>query len=553
MRLALTISLLCAVAACLPAAGPPAPPRTLPGDAHDLVLLHPARPYRLRLHLQQGRKAFHHEWAGQMAVLFAHLDTNRDGVLSQAEARLAPSRAQWEQMTRGEMHIDPDPAPAFADLAAGKEKIAVEQVSAYYRDSSAGPLQLTWAWRPPAAGDPLGDTLFRLLDTNRDGKLSRAELEAAHRVLARLDVDEDEIISQGELMGQPNVVFDAASLTARGGIHEAAKGGLPMFSCCPDQPPGPLVQALLARYDRDKNGKLSAAEIGLPADLFRKLDSNGDGQLDAAELARWFVEPADVELIVPLERRPNRVIEVVRPTALPVVPMRDGLTIVLDGWAIDVTALAPSPRTMRPAFPRPANSFRALDVERKGYLDEKTLYRPPFTYVSWLRLADRDGDGRLTEKEFDAFASLQKRLQGGTTFVRVEDQGQSLFRLLDADRDGRLGPRELRSAWQRLSRWDRGGKGFLSRAMLPRHYRITVGSGQVLPEATAYFSSTPRRLPARGPLWFRKMDRNGDGDVSLSEWLGTREQFDEIDTDRDGLISLAEAEAYDRRMRAKKE
>jgi hypothetical protein len=49
------------------------------------------------------------------------------------------------------------------------------------------------------------------------------------------------------------------------------------------------------------------------------------------------------------------------------------------------------------------------------------------------------------------------------------------------------------------------------------------------------------------------MDRNGDGDVSLREWLGTREQFDAIDTDRDGLISVEEAEAYDTRARRKGE
>jgi hypothetical protein len=48
------------------------------------------------------------------------------------------------------------------------------------------------------------------------------------------------------------------------------------------------------------------------------------------------------------------------------------------------------------------------------------------------------------------------------------------------------------------------------------------------------------------------MDRNRDGDVSRKEWLGTEETFKEIDTDGDGLISVEEAEAYDRKKRAKK-
>ena len=48
------------------------------------------------------------------------------------------------------------------------------------------------------------------------------------------------------------------------------------------------------------------------------------------------------------------------------------------------------------------------------------------------------------------------------------------------------------------------------------------------------------------------MDRNGDGDVSRREFLGTDAQFREIDTDGDGLISLQEAEAYEKKMRKKK-
>ena len=54
-----------------------------------------------------------------------------------------------------------------------------------------------------------------------------------------------------------------------------------------------------------------------------------------------------------------------------------------------------------------------------------------------------------------------------------------------------------------------------------------------------------RGMPATelqaGPSWFRKMDRNHDGDVSRREFLGPRAQFDRLDRDRDGLISSDEA------------
>ena len=46
-----------------------------------------------------------------------------------------------------------------------------------------------------------------------------------------------------------------------------------------------------------------------------------------------------------------------------------------------------------------------------------------------------------------------------------------------------------------------------------------------------------------GPLWFRKMDRNNDGDVSLREFVGPLETFRKLDANGDGFIDRAEAEA----------
>ena len=37
------------------------------------------------------------------------------------------------------------------------------------------------------------------------------------------------------------------------------------------------------------------------------------------------------------------------------------------------------------------------------------------------------------------------------------------------------------------------------------------------------------------------MDRNHDGDVARREFLGSRDQFDRLDRDKDGLIDANEA------------
>jgi hypothetical protein len=48
------------------------------------------------------------------------------------------------------------------------------------------------------------------------------------------------------------------------------------------------------------------------------------------------------------------------------------------------------------------------------------------------------------------------------------------------------------------------------------------------------------------------MDRSGDGEVSFPEFLGTREDFQRIDTNSDGLISPDEATRYDEQRRGRK-
>jgi Ca2+-binding EF-hand superfamily protein len=181
-----------------------------------------------------------------------------------------------------------------------------------------------------------------------------------------------------------------------------------------------------------------------------------------------------------------------------------------------------------------------LDVNQNGYLEPAEAQNPPFTYVSWLRLADLNGDGRVSEKEFTAFLALQEKVRGSLAFVRVADYGRSLWHLMDSNHDGRLGLRELRDAWKRLDQRNDSGR-------LPRQFEITLGYGP--DPARQQSARRPPRLPPRGPLWFRKMGHNGDGDVSRKEFLGNDEQFRAIDADGDGLISAEEAERYDRRKR----
>src|SRR5262249_35442739 len=127
------------------------------------------------------------------------------------------------------------------------------------------------------------------------------------------------------------------------------------------------------------------------------------------------------------------------------------------------------------------------------------------------------------------------------------------------DGDGRLSVRELRAAGKLLERLDLDRDGKLSRGEIPAHHSIGLALGPgggdpfgrvvLVPPRRVGMDRPPARGAVRGPVWFQKMDRNRDGDVSRKEFLGSEALFREIDTDGDGLISVEEAEAYDRRMR----
>ena len=145
--------------------------------------------------------------------------------------------------------------------------------------------------------------------------------------------------------------------------------------------------------------------------------------------------------------------------------------------------------------------------------------------------------------------TIQEKFLFRTSYLTVVDRGASLFEFFDADHDGRLSPRELRTVGKRLSVWDREKTGRMTRRQVPRQFQLVLSYGQPranLPVSGRGFADVPSlRDRSRGPLWFRKMDRNGDGDVSQSEFLGTREQFRRIDGDGDGLIDVSEAERAD--------
>jgi Ca2+-binding EF-hand superfamily protein len=194
-----------------------------------------------------------------------------------------------------------------------------------------------------------------------------------------------------------------------------------------------------------------------------------------------------------------------------------------------------------------------------GVLDRNEARRSGF-FASSFDAMDRDGDGKVTEKEMLAWLDQMDQLRNlaarSCVSLSFSNEGRGLFDLIDSNGDGRLSVRELRNASKVLARL--GKSDTLAPGDVPRHFRGEVALG---PNGgrnpfvrTVVFDGRRdvrggRAASGRGPLWFQRMDRNRDGDVSRKEFLGDDEHFKEIDTDGDGLISLEEAIRYDKRKR----
>ena len=293
--------LLGSLAGALLAADPPAPPRR--ATAQDLLFFTADGPVRVRLSVTLDGKPAEDVWRAALDGLFAFCDRNGDGSLESSERAAFTDSGRRDRrfvVVNGVAYSQRPPVISFAEEGG---KVGRDAFRDAFRAAGLGPVTVEPV-APPADSKALTDALFMHLDADGDGKLSLAELKAARTRLAALDVDEDEMVTSDELLGRNRNMGYGQVVFSYGSRRAPAP---PRLTDVLIPPAGQAVAArdVLAARDTDKDGALSAAEFGGDPKAFAELDADGDGRLDADELAAWLRRPPDLEVRLDLGNAPS--------------------------------------------------------------------------------------------------------------------------------------------------------------------------------------------------------------------------------------------------------
>ncbi len=537
-------------------------------DHFDLIVLARHRPIKIRLTVGSGEKPMVDRWRAALKNAYTYFDRDGDGELNGHETRYIFSDTSLAVLMQNSYYgPNPQDQPSINRLDQnGDRRVSFEEFIAYYRQSKSFLLKAQPPTRENNANAQMTEALYKLLDLNGDGKLTRDEVLAVEAMLPTRDADEDECLSMAELMPIQN-----------GGVNRGAVQIMqpPNGTPVPTGPqitmlyeanriPGTLTQRLQMQYDTDGDLELSRNEIGFDPITFDRLDANQNGTLDGEELDGWRSGEADLEatIIQAAEAEDCRArvltdVRVAEARGFRISQTEPGRIVIQAGRQnVELSAFVPTIRNQRPTLKGSYGPSFQFAAGAKGFVAESDLYGQNAAQLQLIRVAfdpaDHNSDGKLTKDEYERYLDAQQAFVDLSLSLIPGMQTPSLFQLLDANRDGKLGVRELRTGWDRLIALEPGGTTVVTRAAIQPtvHLRLVRSIERGYVNQIAYQNPTGVvAIPSKGPLWFRKMDRNGDGDLSHTEFLGSRDEFKVLDADHDDLISLDEAEVYDKKVR----
>ena len=518
-------------------------------DRATLVILAPQGPILAEIRLSVGGLPYR-EWVGR--YLGGQLDQDRSGSLTIEELELLTQKIRQLLNVSSARQV----IAAAAD-EPDATSVLVTQFAEWMRNQL--PKAFFISALPKAADDAV--RLSSLLDTDFDGTISTSELNDAPRALRFRDLDDDQTFSISELMPYRDPRNQEASLAP-----DAAN--LPFLEVTGTDSAVAAARKLIRRYGNSQ-GILRRSALRLSSQDVQHY--NVEEALSEKNLSALLQSSvAHVVMEFKLSDKANRsdVVCTISQHAADfcqqIGKQFGSCDLSVDGLPLKLVARGGGSNNRAYLRGFLGQNFLMSDADRNQYLDETE-----FTGLSSVlsqsgvtgdfKAIDQNGDQMIVRDELFGFVNRDMISTASQIEVTVEQDGKTMFGLMDSNSDRRLSQRELQDAAKVLAPYDRSKDGRFADEELGIEYNLTIGLGRAEVRRTnamtirsnpaSMMNSGDAILPGRdmlqGPEWFRRMDRNQDGDISLREFVGTRAMFAELDQDNDRLISADEASAIE--------
>ncbi|WP_372896597.1 hypothetical protein [Stieleria sp.] len=501
-----------------------------PSGMHDMLLLLPNGPLHLRVQITNQGKSLEQTRQDYLDRLVATLDTDMDGKVSREETSNHPLFTTSRRFEGNK----------FLSSLRSRRPFT-ERELALAVDRAAGQL-VTYRQNNALAEQDL--SVFNVLDQDQSGLIDRREMRLAAAGIAERDSDFDQCITFDEFLSESvdmlnGVVVNAIDQEPPGSVHaELLRNAAE-----------PILPArLVRRYDRDRDAHLTADELGWSGPRIAALDADGNQRLSMQELSTITSAKPDLSLSVDLSDTGGQAMKVLGHLDDDSISVRDDLVrIKRDSVSLGVSYRYRDP--MAEAISNASDAFNAIDVDANGYLDRDEIVEHQRFERYLFDAMDKDGDDRVFADEMMSYVKEYTEPASTSCQVTLLDTGNGFFQLLDVNADGRISIRELRRCEQTLMAVA-GDQPQINPSQMTASYRIEIKRGGVslFGRVDRPSAETPAALlaPPSGPIWFQRMDRNGDGDLTWDEFLGPRDVFHQLDQDQDHLIDKTEASNADK-------
>lgn len=519
-------------------------------DKHSvqrLILLAPSAPLIIELSLLVDDHHFRTTSTDYIERLFRSLDRNQDQYIDLKEMKQVPAFGikKYDQGSPRQRLKNLESAPA-------DKRLSLSEFASYIHSAQGTAFRVTGV--PSRSSQAI--ELFRKLDQDGNGSVSDEEFNESAKTLVMYDRDEDEVFNVVEL--QP---FGTSS--DRGFAQTVARQTVKTSfrRIDHDRSITDTINELFKKYieysNSEKNGlSLSCFKSEQPdaADRIQKFDRDQDQYLSRDELFAYLQNPVvDLRLQIILPRkqsfRPRLKLLKKQSSRISDIDIRSAskLQFRIDSLLVEMRAKSSS-HMFADNVRFYQTRFRVVDRDKNGYLNKTEFMQLNLPRIDYIKV-DKNKDGMLRVEELTDYLIKDTASVQNQVVMTVQNDGKSLFEILDTNLDRRLSPRELKKSVQRIKEYDGNHDQALDAAELRGHFKLTFELGK--PElfifnpqinSMAMRQNAAVQRTSTGPLWFQRMDRNRDGDISPREFLFDASLFQKLDQNQDRLISSEEAE-----------